>query len=85
MHTEVFSDKVKAELIELADFVGGSELCSHLLPLFIRSCEADSGLRHPEAMHTIVDRIEEVDLEGLHCSPSVVARIIRDFAEYQAP
>ncbi len=84
-HTDVLSDKVKAELLELADFVGGSELCSHLLPLFIRSCEADTSMRHSEAVHRIINRIEGFDLKGLHCSPSVVARLIRDCAEYQAP
>ena len=79
------ADDVRAELIDLADFVGGSELCSHLLPLFIRSFEADTGQRHSEAMHLIVNRIEKFDLKGLHCSPAVVAKIIRDFAEYHVP
>ena len=84
-HNETLSDDVRAELIDLADFVGGSELCSHLLPLFIRSFEADTGQRHSEAMHLIVNRIEKFDLKGLHCSPAVVAKIIRDFAEYHVP
>jgi hypothetical protein len=83
-HTDVFSAEVKAELIKLADFVGGSELCSHLLPHFIRSCEADMGVRHPEAAHRIIKRIEQFDSKCLHCSPAVVAKIIRDYAEYQA-
>jgi hypothetical protein len=84
-HNDVLTNEVKVELIELADFVAGSELCSRLLPIFIRSFEVDSGIRHSEAMHLIINRIEKFDLKGLHCSPAVVAKIIRDFAEYQAP
>ncbi len=85
MHTDVLGINVKDELIALADFVGGTDLCSHLLPLFIRSCETETGVRLSGAIHKIITRIEEFDLTGLHCSPAVVARIIRDFAEYQAP
>ena len=82
-HTLVLSDKVKGELLDLADFVGRSELCSHFLPHFIRSCEADSGIRHSSTMHVIINLIAAFDQKGLHCSPAVVAMIIREFAEYR--
>jgi hypothetical protein len=83
-HNDAFSDEVTTELIELADFVDTSDLCSHLLPLFIRSCEAEAGVRHSEAVHRIITLIEQFDSRFLHCSPAVVAKIIRDYAEYQA-
>ncbi len=70
----------KAELGELAEFVARTDLCSHFLPIFVRSCEARTGLCHSDATHTILDRIERWDAKGLHCSPQVVARIIREFA-----
>lgn len=83
-HTDIFSQEVKAELIDFAEFVGESELCSRLLPLFVRSVEADTGLRHSQALHLIVNRIESFDDVGIHCSPGVLGKIIREFAEYQA-
>jgi hypothetical protein len=79
----MLTNEVKAELLELADFVASSELCSRLLPIFIRSFEDHSAIRHSEAMHRIITRIEKFDLKGLHCSPAVVAKIIRGFAEFQ--
>ena len=84
VHPGGLSDQEKKVLMELADFVGGTDLCSKLLPLFIRSCEAHTGLLHPQATHMIIDRIDELDGTGLHCSPSAVARIIREFAAWDA-
>lgn len=80
MHTCGLSDEEKAELNNLADFVGGSDLCSRLLPLFVRSFEDHSGQRHSEATHEIIDRIERWDAKGMHMVPGLVARIIRKFA-----
>jgi hypothetical protein len=84
-HTDVFSDEVKAELLDLADFVAGSEHCSHFIALFVRCFETDTAARHSEPVHRIISRIEQFDSQGLHCSPAVVAKIIRDFANYQPP
>ena len=67
----------------MAEFVEGTELCSSLAPLHHPFYEADTGLRHSKATYTIVGRIERWDSIGLHCSPPVVARIIREFATWE--
>lgn len=82
VHPGGLSDREKSELTGLANLVAKSDLCSGLLPLFVRSCEAHTGLRHSKAIHTIIDRIDEWDGAGLHCSPSAVARIIREYAAW---
>lgn len=82
-HPGGLSDTEKAELIELAEFAGRSDLCSRSLPLFIQSFESHSGKRHSKATHMILDRFERWDSKGLHCSPQIVARIIREFAAWE--
>ncbi len=82
-HPGGLSDQDRDELNGLSDFVGRSDLCSRFLPLFVRSFEAHSGQRHSRATHTIIDRIERWDMKGLHCSPPVVARIIREYAAWE--
>lgn len=82
-HPGGLSDAEKAELLEVAEFVEGSDLCSSLLPLFNRCYEEDTGFRHSQATHTIVGRIERWGLKGIHCSPAVMARIIREFATWE--
>lgn len=82
-HDDRLSVAERAELDELAEFVGRSDLCSRFLPLFVRSCEEHTGRRHSRATHTVIGRIERWDTKGLHCSPSVVARIIREFAAWE--
>jgi hypothetical protein len=84
MHDDRLSDIEKAELGELATFVAGTDLCSRLLPHFIRRCETTHGRRHSQATHTILDRIEQWDTTGIHCSPSALARIIREFAAWES-
>ena len=82
-HPGGLSDTEREEVLDLAGFVEGSDLCSRLLPDFIRGCEEDTGVRHSEATHTIVGRVERWDAKGIHCSPPVVARIIREFATWE--
>jgi hypothetical protein len=84
VHPDRLSDEEKAELIDFADFVGESDLCSRLLPAFIRHVESDSAERCYRVIRAIVDRIEEFDFVGLHCSPPVVARIIREYASWES-
>ena len=60
-----------------------TDLCSYFLPNFVRRFEAHTPKRHSQATHTIVDRIEQWDTIGLHCSPSAVARIIREFSTWE--
>ncbi len=66
------------ELEELAEFVAGSNLCSHVFPLFVRSFERDTGCKHSAVVHGIVDRIERINNKGLHFGPTVVAQVLRD-------
>ena len=82
-HSNRLSDREKAELSNFAEFVGESDLCSRLLPAFTRFIESDTGHLCHQIIHTIVDRIETFDAVGLHCSPSVVARIIREYASWE--
>lgn len=84
MHDDRLSDTETAELNELAEFVAGTDLCSSLLPHFIRCCEADTGRRNSQVTHTLMNLIEEYDSSGLHCSPSVLARIVREYAAWDA-
>jgi hypothetical protein len=70
----------RIELTELTDFVCQSDLCSRLFPLFIRGFQEWSGHRHSDAVNEAADRIEQIDLSGLHCSPGVVAEILRSFS-----
>lgn len=84
MHDDRLGEAEKAELNELAEFVAGTDLCSRLLPTFVRSCEAHTGRRHSKATHTLMDLIEEYDSAGLHCSPAALARIAREYAAWDA-
>lgn len=84
-HSDRLPDQDKSELNEFAAFVAESDLCSRLLPAFIRCIESDSDRRCPKVIHTVVDRIERFDAVGLHCSPPVVARIIREYALWETP
>ena len=84
MHDDKLSEAEKAELKELAEFVGGTDLCSRLLPTFVRSCETETGRRHSKATHTLMDRIERWETKGIHSSPSALARIAREYAAWDA-
>ncbi len=83
VHPGGLSKEEKSELLQAAEFVAGKDLCSHIFPVFVRSFEDYTGQRYSKAMHTILDRIERWDTKGLHCSPSAVARIIREFATWE--
>ena len=81
-HQVLLTDAEKSELLSLANLVGKSDLCSHLLPVFIRSFEEHTGSEQSAATHEIVGRIECRDTVGIHCSPSAVARIISEYANF---
>lgn len=69
------------ELVELATLVGESgDLCSHFFPLFIHSVQLDTGITHSAAVRLITKRIDDWNNEGMHLSPGVVAKVLRDFA-----
>jgi hypothetical protein len=71
----------RGELEDLAGFVGGSDICSHSFPLFLRSYEQTTGDEHSAAVHEIVGRIERINDKGLHFGPTVVAQTLRDYAD----
>lgn len=79
-HTDVLTAEERSEIQELAEFVGTSDLCSELLPLFLRSFQKDAGHRYSQAVIRIASRIEEIDRMGMHCSPSVVSRLLLEFS-----
>jgi hypothetical protein len=74
------TDAERHELDELAKFVAESDLCSAFFPLFVRSFQEDTGLRCSQPVNQIARRVEAIDRKGLHCSPSVVARVLREYA-----
>lgn len=81
---EGLTDEARDELRREADFVGMSDLCSLLYPHFVRCFEEDTGHRHSDVLHEVVRRIERIDSKGLHCSPGVVAEVLRGFASQAA-
>jgi hypothetical protein len=77
---EVVDEAGMDDVSQLADFVGGTDLCSRFLPDFIRHCVESSGNQPPPALRSIIRWIEAWDSKGLHFSPGVLVRILRDFA-----
>jgi hypothetical protein len=78
--TENLTDDERYQLIELAEFVRGTDLCSFFFPLFLRSFQQHTGREVVGAAYRIAKRIEKIDARGLHCSASVVARVLTDYA-----
>jgi len=70
----------RAELEELARFVGTSDLCSFFYPVFLKGYEEDTGRRHTPAVRRIARCIEAIDTKGLHFSPGVVSLVLREHA-----
>ena len=70
----------KEDLGGLSDLAAGRGLCSRLFPHFLRRFEADTGREPSGAARRIAGLIEEIDRMGMHCSPSVVARVLAEYA-----
>jgi hypothetical protein len=68
----------RSEIRAVADLVAQSDLCSFLLPLFLSTIEEHTGHKPGKALLEVARRIEVIDRKGLHCSPSVLARVLRD-------
>jgi len=75
---EPLTGEEKEELEGLAGVVCRSGLCSLLFPDFIRGIQEDMGREPAGAVRRIADRIERIHRQGLHCSPQVVARVLRE-------
>jgi hypothetical protein len=78
---ECITPETRKEPENLAEFVSWSDLCSRLFPYFIRSYHADTRTEPSAAVMVIANRIEQIDSIGLHCSPSIVARVLREFGK----
>ena len=62
------------DVLDLAEFVGTSDLCSGLFPLFVRGIQEHTGQKFGMAVRRIVKRIEKIDRKGMHFSASVVSQ-----------
>jgi hypothetical protein len=78
---ECITPEARKELEDLAELVSQSDLCSKLFPYFLLSYQSDTGTEPSGVVKRIASRIEQVDSLGLHCSPSVVARVLREFGK----
>jgi len=70
------TDADRKELREIARFVSTTDLCSFLFPLFLRESASHCGAAG-RLVTAIANRIELADSRGLHCSPAVVAQVLR--------
>ena len=66
---EPLTEEDVAELEQLAELVGKSDLCSRLFPLFIHSYQDHTGHEPTGAVKRIAASIEKIDRMGLHCRP----------------
>lgn len=71
------SQEEKTELEGLAELVSNTDLCSNLFPFFIQS----TGNEPTGVVKRIASRIEQIDGMGMHLSPSVVAKVLRQHAQ----
>jgi hypothetical protein len=76
---ETLTGEENEELEGLAGVVSDGKLCSLLFPEFVRGIQEDIGHEPTAAVRRIADRIERIHWQGLHCSPRVVARVLREF------
>jgi hypothetical protein len=79
-HTALTPEE-RTELEELAEWVSKTDLCSRLFPAFIQSFESATGQTHSAAVRSIAKGIEKLDRKGLDFSPSVVARVLREYVK----
>jgi hypothetical protein len=82
---EALTDDEKEELEGLAQMVGKTELCSLLFPAFILGIQLHTDREPAGAVKRIARRIEQIHWRGLHCSPQVVARVLREHARASGP
>jgi len=74
------TDADRAELLVLVDIVKKEALCSRSFEIFLAICESDIGEVHGPAVKEVGRRISQLDRKGMHCSPSVVARLLTEIA-----
>ena len=74
------SPEEQNDLLELAKAVDDSDLCSRLFPTFVRSYREHTGAEVTGAAVRVARLIEQIDAKGIHCTPFVVALVLREFA-----
>lgn len=75
------TDEARQELLHLAELADGADdLCSTFFPLFVGSYYQATGIEPSYAVRWLVKQLEK--LPGpVHCSSSVVARLLREVAK----
>lgn len=74
------TDTDRAELLVLVEIVKKGAVCSRSFEVFLAICERDIGEVHGPAVKEVGRRISSLDRKGMHCSPSVVARLLTEIA-----
>jgi len=74
------TDADRSELFNLADIVMDGALCSFLFEVFLKNAAWDIGVVYGPAVKDVARRISSLDRKGMHCSPSVVARLLTEIA-----
>jgi hypothetical protein len=77
---EALTPEERAHLHDLAEVVATTDLCSQLYPYFLRSFQQDTGHEVLGALYRFAMRIEKVHRQGFHCSASVVAHLLKEYA-----
>jgi len=74
------TDADRTELMILGDFVKKKSLCSFLFEVFIKDAAEDLDVVLSPAAEEVARRVSLLDRKGMHCSPSVVARLLTEIA-----
>lgn len=70
----------RRELRDMIDVVQDGGLCSFLFSYFLRCAEADGFGNSSDAVKEVANRLEMIDRLGTHCSPDMVAKMLRIFS-----
>ena len=68
------------ELASLAETVRNGKLCSFFLRHFLKCCQQETGFVPGEAVKEVSRRVSKIDRMGLHCSASIVSRLLIEIA-----
>lgn len=81
LQVEIACDE-RDQLLEWARFLEGTDICSFLLECFVHSFEKDRRSEVPQTIHEIARRLKRLDDQGLHCSPAVVAKVLKEVSKW---
>jgi hypothetical protein len=77
---EALTAEAREDLEEYAEFVAPTDLCSLFFPHFLRGFREHTDHEVPEAVWRFAMKIELANQRTLHCSASVVAHVLREYA-----